>query len=51
MIDTGKVCVVLCGRRTDEKVTVKKMLPPYVVAVDSDGKERKYSVRHLKLAD
>ena len=47
MIEAGRVCIVEAGRRKGEKVTVKKVMGAYAVAVDSKNKERKYSVRQL----
>ncbi|MEM2909014.1 MAG: hypothetical protein QW590_01580 [Candidatus Bilamarchaeaceae archaeon] len=51
MIKGGSVCELICGRRKGERVTVKKVIEPYVLATDSKGKERKYAIRHLKLVE
>lgn len=47
MIEAGRVCIIESGRRKGEKVTVKKVVGAYAVAVDSKDKERKYAVRQL----
>ena len=51
MIEAGKVCIVDGGRRKGEKVTVRKVVEPYAIAVDSKERERKYSIRQLVPTD
>ena len=45
----GHICIVMAGRRKGSEVKIEKVIEPcFVLAKDSKGKERKYSMKHLE---